>query len=204
MIPDVKVVEATVHARIKKLEPYLDKLERIMFTVPKELQGSKEPSVVRYSKLLSLVKEAAEILAPVVVCSKGCSHCCYMAVGITLGEAKIISEAHGLTIHKPSGLVSRDNMVEKYSQVQCPFLKKGVCSIYEQRPLACRTHYNLSDYPEVCDIINHPGHDTPNLDFRNVWVVAAVIETQSENFSEYSFGDIREFFPYGLDEEQGL
>lgn len=34
-------------------------------------------------------------------------------------------------------------------EVACPFLKGGRCSIYEHRPLACRSHYALSN-PEGC------------------------------------------------------
>jgi len=43
----------------------------------------------------------------------------------------------------PAGLVDL-NLVSKWYRdfkLDCPFLHNGVCTIYEQRPLACREHY---------------------------------------------------------------
>jgi Fe-S-cluster containining protein len=33
----------------------------------------------------------------------------------------------------------------------CPFLVAGRCSIYERRPIACRTHFSFEETPDNCD-----------------------------------------------------
>ena len=71
----------------------------------------------------------------------------------------------------------------------CTFLKNSVCTIYPVRPLACRTHFNLSDDPSLCDIVNKPGAEVPYFNFTALHVPFA------QSFLEEPFADIREFFP---------
>lgn len=108
-----------------------------------------------------------------ISCVKGCSHCCHYLVGVTAAEAfciyreimamsdtrqaAIISEsitaaqaiaAKGLGDMKatdPSGLSHWYGDLD----ISCPALRDGVCSMYEQRPLACRECLTTSD-PDRC------------------------------------------------------
>ena len=46
------------------------------------------------------------------------------------------------------------------TQTPCPFLDNGSCSIYQHRPLACRSHFSIRN-PEQChpqspDFFKHP------------------------------------------------
>ncbi|HEG44632.1 hypothetical protein LCGC14_2528250 [marine sediment metagenome] len=108
-----------------------------------------------------------------VSCTKGCSHCCHYLVGVTAAEAfclyreimampearqvAIISESitaaqaiavKGLGDMKaadPSGLSHWYGDLD----ISCPALRDGVCSMYEQRPLACRECLTTSQ-PDRC------------------------------------------------------
>jgi len=89
--------------------------------------------------------------AGAVACQAGCDHCCHQSVGVTPPEALAIWQhlssslsssalaqvaSHVAATHdRTRGLGSRD----RYSPDQpCAFLREGVCTIYEVRPLACR------------------------------------------------------------------
>lgn len=51
----------------------------------------------------------------------------------------------------------------------------------------------------LSDLVNYPGNDVPNLDFRPIWTAAAVIYGLEE-----PYGDIREYWPNGATEVQSL
>lgn len=156
---------------------------------------SIQASVAEKNKtLVMLVQEAASILHDVTPCKKGCSHCCYQAVGIATYEAAAIGKYIGVTpVTLTQKFENPSVMQERNKGVACVFLKEGKCSIYEVRPLACRTHYNLSEYPELCDIANING-TVPNMNFSAVWNAQVAI-----NMGTSVFDDIRQFFPNGSD-----
>lgn len=82
--------------------------------------------------------------------------------------------------------------VALYSGKPCTFLEAGKCSIYPVRPLACRTHHNLSIDEENCKIANveNPKH-TPMLNLTPINYAYVDLALQSGD----AFADIREFFP---------
>jgi Fe-S-cluster containining protein len=47
-------------------------------------------------------------------------------------------------------------------RLPCPFLEDGACSIYDDRPLACREHLVTSP-PENCSAPHHPPVETVEL-----------------------------------------
>jgi Fe-S-cluster containining protein len=136
--------------------------------------------------------EAADALCAAVLpysaCKQGCSHCCNMAVTLTTTEAELIGKHVGRKPKVPQ--VAPDVILtnqSKYRAVPCPFLKKGKCSIYEVRPLACRIHFNMADTAALCDT-SIPA-TIPMLDNRGIDAV------HFKAFRNDIWADIRDFFP---------
>lgn len=190
-------VEESVKANEDKLRPHFEEIGRLLFTESLEVIDMDIPPDAKQERLQSIADRLAEIVYPATACSRGCNHCCSMAVGITEYEATRIAKFLGIearTLPKMTlamAAVARETIVEKYMNVQCPFMKKRECSIYEVRPLACRTHFNISAFPQLCDTINNPGSEVPNLNFTPLWAASATVSLNG------SFGDIREYFPDG-------
>lgn len=105
-----------------------------------------------------------------VTCRKGCHHCCYHPVAISLLEGALLYlglKAQGLWTQElrntceeraslVTGLPPETWMLAK---VQCPLLREGICMSYNNRPLVCRTTFSTG-LPELCDPHNF-STDTP-------------------------------------------
>ncbi|HVJ55043.1 MAG TPA: YkgJ family cysteine cluster protein [Aliidongia sp.] len=84
-------------------------------------------------------------------CAQGCDACCHQriactvpeAIGIALGlSARSDEEIAGVAgrareVHEKSATL--DPLARIRTGLPCPLLQDGACSIYEMRPLACRT-----------------------------------------------------------------
>ena len=92
-----------------------------------------------------------------VVCQAGCSYCCNYRVMVTAFEALSIAsyvsklpketadeiqQALQCYVAQTSGMTPQQHM---QTNIQCVFLKNDLCSIYEQRPFACRRHHEARD-----------------------------------------------------------
>ena len=140
------------------------------------------------------------ILKKYSCCKVGCSWCCQMAVGITSIDADNISRSTGirpreldeLDVRKESLIGTRNEQVNRYMKVPCPFLSEGKCTIYEDRPSACRTHFNVSKFPQVCNLEEFEDRNVPNLDMRELWITEALICYKLK----VTMGDIRLYFPH--------
>lgn len=92
-----------------------------------------------------------------MTCGKGCSACCSEPVYVNAAEARLMlanlpePERAGVaertsqwaTRLKASGLLKeKQPHVLKWLRVNapCPFLKDGLCLVYQHRPLGCRYH----------------------------------------------------------------
>jgi Fe-S-cluster containining protein len=42
------------------------------------------------------------------------------------------------------------------ADIKCPFLKGNLCSVYERRPMSCRTHFAIGN-PEHCKLPHRPN-----------------------------------------------
>lgn len=125
------------------------------------------------------------------VCKKGCSYCCNMAVTIHQVDAEVIARHIGVKLNYDFEInTDRDDEVDRWLGVPCPFLKEGACSIYSIRPSPCRTNSNLSDYPDLCDVTG-PIQQVPNLDLRWYWFAESLIIYRLG----FKVGDIRTWFP---------
>lgn len=105
-----------------------------------------------------------------ITCSKGCAHCCYHPVYITLLEGVSLYQnlqANGLWTTRLRGALEEhaDKVrglspeVWAMSLVPCPLLDNDkLCRAYEDRPFSCRVTYSLAN-PENC----HPHKLGPGM-----------------------------------------
>lgn len=127
-----------------------------------------------------------------VACKMGCAYCCYQAIDISRLEAEFIAEKTGVIPAKLGEVVPRDPLSFS-EQTPCPFLKKGVCSIYEFRPLICRIHVSLDVDDYWCRFENwhKPGGAVPKPTFQSIFNAYAELNQKSGSL----VADIRDYFP---------
>lgn len=94
-----------------------------------------EQSITQYLELRAkLDAKFAEIQtkhAAEFQCAKGCHECCKPGLTVNPLEAEVLKR------HLQQNPISH----ESYNKSRCNFLdKQGACSVYEVRPLVCRSH----------------------------------------------------------------
>ena len=189
-LPTEEEVDASVAVNFKKLQDaHGDELTHMLNGGLKAIVLSKRPFHKKHAQIREIINRAADMVSPVSACKKGCSKCCNMAVTISSYDAKLIGDAIG---RSPRIVPMRtEGMAEDYLNVPCTFLINNECSIYEHRPSPCRTHFNISNYPQLCDTANYNGTLVPKVNFEAVEFSLAAI-----NFKKlHVFNDIRAFFP---------
>ncbi len=127
--------------------------------------------------VVSEAKERSRIQGRALPCGKGCSTCCSYLVPLSIPEAIYLYEkiqslpfdqsrglwsqslavARELLAHNPlEGLSGDEDTLDHvgrwYSSKKrpCPFLEQDLCSLYDQRPLACREHL-VTTPPLFCE-----------------------------------------------------
>lgn len=116
-------------------------------------------------------------------CGPGCTACCYYAVSITELEVQLIET------ETPHARRSNPSTVDKPHGMPCPFLSRGVCSVYESRPFVCRRHITLDDSPRWCATDVCHDIELPQLNFSEVFAVFDGLQDTNEQTN-----DIREWF----------
>lgn len=110
-----------------------------------------------------IIEEDKLDLPKEVSCKKGCSICCHLNVVVTNDEADLLFEKYDKSQDeklKRQAAVTDDlkyPSILGYSDAACVFLKDNECSVYEDRPMACRSYRVISD-PDECDAIKYPDH----------------------------------------------
>lgn len=84
------------------------------------------------------------------ICKKGCNHCCHYEIMVSDLEVDYINNKVNT---RKINIATESNA--------CPFLKRGICSIYEYRPFMCRRHVSINDSHkwckfDICNIYNFP------------------------------------------------
>jgi Fe-S-cluster containining protein len=106
------------------------------------------------------IRREAQIKQLKIACHKGCSNCCVIE-GIPISELELrgiswyTSEMLDYDIQEKIKL----NIFNKHYSIMCPFLIDNACSIYEIRPLACRSLYVFNN---VCEWLEEPLTTRPN------------------------------------------
>jgi uncharacterized protein len=170
---------------ILERSPWLKVLEKDALGIARATASPRS----RYAKLRMLADRIAEAMAPNAACKKGCTHCCHKSVPISTHEAELISATTGrkmLSVRLASG---PKTIEEDLPADPCPFLVDSSCSIYEQRPIACRVAFNLADDNFFCDPAVAPPNSVPPAMNMDVFLMAFAII-----FSKQPVSDIRSFF----------
>jgi len=100
-------------------------------------------------------------------CKKGCAFCCHINVDVTDPEAALIAQhcrEKNIKVdvnYLHERLRNRKMEVALSKAAACVFLKNNECSIYEVRPLACRSYLVVNE-PQYCDAVTYrpPAHGT--------------------------------------------
>lgn len=157
------------------------------------------PEKIRRLQLL-----ASDMLRPIqphIPCRAGCSACCqFLRVPISQTEAEMIGEFIGRApATLPAGSPTAPAKPSGKFGIPCPFLKENRCSVYEVRPVACRTHIVLDIDNLLCGYENAVLAE--QLDPRAVGIPrlnASVVTNaywQIHREQQQASADIRQFFP---------
>jgi Fe-S-cluster containining protein len=141
--------------------------------------------VIWLRRMAQTLEDAADGHVP---CRSGCSHCCSIPVLLTHQEAEVIARETGRPMARevPYTRVRDD----KYTGTPCPFLAGNRCSIYEWRPIICRTHYSAEANADPCNLDQR--RDVRYLNTRP-FDHAYVLAFGESEIDRYA--DIRDFFP---------
>ena len=103
---------------------------------------------LKLEKLYNYTDELYKTLDGIHVCQKECAFCCKVPVDISELEVEYIENN---TSHNSEEII----VINKNDY--CPFLDQscGECTIYEYRPLVCRTFYTF-DNPSYCEKLDIP------------------------------------------------
>ncbi|PIE34413.1 hypothetical protein CSA56_07695 [candidate division KSB3 bacterium] len=106
---------------------------------------------------------------PYMQCSKGCASCCILETVVPL-------EAHVIASHQPASTFHRRPEEQEFHEEKpCIFLDHHECTIYDIRPIICRTHGLPLQYPDregidICPL-NFVSFDLTTLD--SPWIIDA-------------------------------
>lgn len=170
-------------------------------SVPSKAQAIAQENASQRSKFRKFVQLADRIndaVAPHAQCVTGCSACCRISVSLTTLEAQAIGHAIGVPPARPAKVFLATELDDweaekmRFFGKPCPFLEGNQCSIYVNRPVACKTHANLGD-AFFCSTEVPPEESTvSNLDLRGFYLMMTGVLLDSP------VADIRDFFPSGL------
>lgn len=171
--------------RIKKIQAFQDHANDFL----RELRQNNLPKA-KMNRLKKAADKINSVVMPYSACKSGCSYCCHISAVITQTEADQLAAASGRKALKLTGRADMEETQKKWYKTPCPFLKAGKCSVYEDRPLVCRTLLVLSDSAHFCntDIPSEESHVTSlNLSQLHEGYVMAYLNE--------AWADIRDFFP---------
>lgn len=191
MLEDARQTSAErVTAYIQSLDPGLAAREdRIAADTAAENASLKS----KLHKVIRLMDELASAASSYVACRSGCSACCKMNVSITVLEAERLAVASGKKLARVQQPVTHEP--GRFAGVPCPFLKDDKCSVYADRPFACRAHFSFAADDYACQpqqayaggmgMVRFDGARKAYLDIARKTALRG-------------FADIRDFFPENL------
>jgi len=170
---------------------------REMRELPKRISNMNTRASVKLRQINVAADEVFRHAEGRAACARGCAHCCHVALPITSAEARFIGEQIGI---QPKDVVNspRRSKQSFSTGTPCPFLKNGECSIYESRPLLCRTHFNFDRDNYWCRYENWdaPGASIPKPVIPQLQDACRIAVGQRP--ADSVVADIRDYFPDGL------
>lgn len=121
------------------------------------------------TELAARAEREIQTLPLPLTCQKGCHHCCYFPVSISIFEAISLFQwlSDEMIWNKALKAACEDHAAKTVglslevwmlSLIPCPLLKDGLCTAYERRPFVCRVTASVGD-PHNC----HP-HRIPDAE----------------------------------------
>jgi Fe-S-cluster containining protein len=165
--------------------------------LPRKVASMNAKLMLRIIPILDVAGKFSDAASPYIACKRGCNHCCHIQVAITGLEAQLLGHKIGV---KPANLQPpRLRPQESFDyRTPCTFLENGECSIYDNRPLVCRTHASFEVDADECRLTDENGIrrrggvHTP--DFPGVKEALNVVVNL---FGKTQYADIRDYFPNG-------
>lgn len=158
-----------------------------------QLRQAQTPAVPVAAKVIRLRHIAGQwstVFKSKTACSSGCSHCCHLAVMVPKSEAKLVAKAIGRRVAEPAKVqdLGGASGAIAFLGTPCSFLVNNRCSIYDHRPMMCRTLVNMDSVDTLCRIVKGVDVPVPYLNTVEMKGYFAYL-TQTEQFA-----DIREWF----------
>lgn len=178
--------QANLEAYNARMRPHAAEYHRRI----NEIVNSRRSVRARLEQLRALVDDVTSHVQSNSACSRGCAHCCHIAVVVHEQEAAMIGEEIGRAPKRPAKYW-RDGDIDKFDASYanpCTFLVDNECSIYEHRPLACRQHWNMGASADPCRM-DAVRDGIPYLNLR-MFDQAAVLICGDDRIAE-----LRQFFP---------
>jgi Fe-S-cluster containining protein len=162
--------------------------------LPRRIQTANARAASKLKQIYAVADKVFGHAGAHAACAKGCGHCCHLTVPITAAEARVIGERIGVAPATLKNPQPRDPLAWRASP--CTFLVDNACSIYEARPLECRSTFNFDLDSYWCREENweKPGASVPKATFEEFHAAYRSVTPQEE----WAVADIRDYFPKGL------
>lgn len=169
---------ARLQARVEQIEMRAPRPARARLLKQALKAKTARQRVLWLRQEAELIGTAAAGVSP---CRAGCGSCCHIAVLVSEPEAQAIGRAIGRMpaqipsehaivaghlMHEPDErvLARQQVLLQRHFGRPCTFLDaQGSCSIYPERPLACRLHLSLDDDDLLCRPVQGAEVCAPSL-----------------------------------------
>ncbi|CAJ7796628.1 Flagellin N-methylase [Burkholderia pseudomallei] len=184
-----ETAEANLNAINARLRPRIREFNRRA----QAIVDSPKSKISKVHALWALIDDMNAMNVGHVACRRGCNHCCHTEVLMSPEEAEAVGKRIGRMPRHPKLRGDRDENFDCSYLNPCTFLENGECSIYENRPVACRAQYSLDVDALLCEI---PADEPPRpVPYQNPtpfnMILLHIIRPQVAE----CMADIREFFP---------
>ena len=116
--------------------------------LPQDVAAMSASAKVKLRRIYGVMDRLSAATEGYVACQRGCADCCRMNVTISAQEARMIAEASG-RLAAPLA-TSREHDNREFLGQPCPFLVDNACSVYDVRPLVCRSHFSFDATAHWC------------------------------------------------------
>jgi Fe-S-cluster containining protein len=175
------------------------KLEREQYDLAKQVRKiiGRSSTLAALDAVYEYVDRYFDAAKNLVACKRGCANCCHGRVWISQAEADFIASKISRTAPQIESIEDEDSFPIRDNKFPCTFLGDDLsCSIYENRPLVCRTHFNFEQTNALCEFEN-ADRSIPLVDKEKT--IPGVMKAMAEILDSHDGGgaDIRRYFGPG-------